>query len=162
MTQPVCAILLDNKEVDRAKKYVVTLDATQPRVLRTLIRTGTTSARVLARARVLLLADEGRTDDHIAANVHVGTTTVERLRKRYVEDGLDATLQERPRPGGTPKLDGKQEALLVALACSEPPQDRAKWTMQLLADNLVAIGAVDTISDETVRRVLKKTASNPG
>ncbi len=144
------------------KKYVVTLSDAQRSELRTLIRTGTTSARLLARARVLLLADDGRTDDQIAAALHVGTTTVERLRRRFAEEGLDATLQERPRPGGTPKLDGKQEALLVALACSEPPQDRTKWTMQLLADKLVAIGAVDTISDETVRRVLKKTTSNRG
>jgi transposase len=105
---------------------------------------------------VLLLADEGHTDAHIAANVHVGTTTVERLRRRWVEGGLPAALQERPRPGGNPKLDGKQEALLVALACSEPPEDRSCWTMQLLAERLVVIGAVDTISDETVRRVLKK------
>jgi transposase len=144
------------------KKYVVTLSDAQRAELRARIRKGTTAARTLARARVLLLADEGRTDDQIAASVHVGTTTVERLRRRFAEEGLDATLQERPRPGGVPKLDGKQEALLVALACSEPPQDRVKWTMQLLADKLVAIGAVETISDETVRRVLKKTTSNPG
>ncbi len=144
------------------KKYVVTLSNAQRTELHALIRKGTTSARMLARARVLLLADEGRTDDQIAASVHVGTTTVERLRRRFMEAGLDATLQERPRPGGTPKLDGKQEALLVALACSEPPQERATWTMQVLADKLVAIGAVDSISDETVRRVLKKTTSNRG
>ena len=144
------------------KKYVVTLSDTQRSGLRALIRKGSASARTLARARVVLLADEGRTDDQIATNVHVGTTTVERLRKRFVEEGLDATLHDRPRPGGTPKLDGKQEALLVALACSEPPHDRAQWTMQLLADKLVAIGAVETISDETVRRVLKKTISNRG
>ena len=145
-----------------AKKYVVTLADTQRAELRALIRSGTTSARMLTRARVLLLADQGTTDEQIAATLHVGTTTVERLRRRFVEEGLDPTLQERPRPGGKPKLDGKQEALLVALACSEPPQDRAKWTMQLLADKLVAIGAVETISDETVRRVLKKTTSSPG
>lgn len=144
------------------KKYHVTLADTERAELRTLIRKGTTSARTLARARVLLLADEGRTDAQIATHVHVGTTTVERLRQRYVEHGLAATLYDRPRPGGVPKLDGKQEALLVALACSEPPQDRAHWTMQLLADNLVAIGAVDSISDETVRRVLKKTRSSRG
>ncbi len=144
------------------KKYVVTLSTAQRAELASLIRKGTTSARVRARARVLLLASEGRTDDQIAASVHVGTTTVERLRKRFVEEGLDATLHERPRPGGTPKLDGKQEALLVALACSEPPQGRTKWTMQLLADKLVTIGTIDTISDETVRRVLKKTTSNRG
>lgn len=144
------------------KKYVVTLSDAERTELRALIRKGIASARTLSRARVLLLADEGRTDDHIAANVLVGTTTVERLRRRYVEDGLAATLHDRPCPGGTPKLDGKQEAFLVALTCSEPPDDRPQWTMQLLADRLVAIGVVDTISDETVRRVLKKTTSNPG
>jgi len=144
------------------KKYRVTLTDTERTELGTLTRKGIASARALTRARVLLLADAGRTDDQIAASLHVGTTTVERLRKRYVEDGLAATIHDRPRPGGVPKLDGKQEALLVALACSEPPQDRAHWTMQLLADKLVAIGAVDTISDETVRRVLKKTTLNRG
>ena len=144
------------------KKYVVTLSNAQRVELRARIRKGTAAARTLARARVLLLADDGWTDVQIATSVHVGTTTVERLRKRYVEHGLTATLRDRPRPGGVPKLDGKQEALLVALACSEPPADRTHWTMQLLADKLVAIGAVDTISDETVRRVLKKTTANRG
>lgn len=144
------------------KKYVVTLSDAERAELRTLIRKGIASARTLSRARVLLLVDDGHTDDYIAANVRVGTTTVERIRRRYVEEGLAATLHDRPRPGGTPKLDGKQEALLVALTCSEPPEDRPRWTMQLLAERLVAIGVVDTISDETVRRVLKKTTSNPG
>ncbi len=145
-----------------AKQYVVSLTDVQRAELRARIRSGTASARVLTRARVLLLTDQGTTDEQIATALHVGTTTVERLRRRFVEEGLDPTLQDRPRPGGTPKLDGKQEALLVAFACSEPPQDRVKWTMQLLADKLVAIGAVETISDETVRRVLKKTISSPG
>ncbi len=144
------------------KKYVVSLADSARTERRALIRKGHCSARVLARARVLLLADEGSTDEQIAAAVHVGTTTIERLRRRYVEQGLAATLHDRPRPGAQRKLDGKQEALLVALSCSEPPEDRPHWTMQLLADRLVAIGAVDTISDETVRRVLKKTRSSPG
>jgi transposase len=124
------------------KKYGVTLADAQRAKLRALIRTGRASARLLTRARVLLLMDQEATDKQITATLQVGTTTVERLRRRFVAEGLDAMLQERPRPGGTPKLDGNQEALLVALACSEPPQDRPKWTMQLLADNLVAIGAV--------------------
>lgn len=144
------------------KKYVVRLSNSERTQLRTLIRKGEASARLLARARVLLLADEGHTDDQIAASVHVGTTTIERLRRRFTQDGLEHTLHDRPRPGGTPKLDGKQEALLVALTCSEPPDDRPHWTMQLLADRLVAIGVVETISDETVRRVLKKTNSSRG
>lgn len=97
------------------KKYVVTLPETERVQLRTLIRKGHASARVLARARVLLLADEGSTDDQIAASVHLGTTTIERLRRRYMQDGLEATIHDRPRPGAQPKLDGKQEALLVAL-----------------------------------------------
>lgn len=144
------------------KKYVVQLTDSERTHLRTLMRQGQAPARLLARARVLLLADEGCTDDHIAASVHVGTTTIERLRRRFTEGRLAQALPERPRPGGTPKLDGKQEALLVALTCSEPPDGRPHWTMQLLADRLVAIGVVDTISDETVRRVLKKTTSSPG
>jgi len=144
------------------KKYSVSLSDAERTELRTLIRKGQHAARVLARARVLLLADEGATDAQIAAAVHVGTTTVERVRRRYVDDGLAATLHDRPRPGAQRKLDGKQEALLVALSCSEPPEERPHWTMQLLADRLVAIGAVDTISDETVRRVLKKTSSSRG
>lgn len=144
------------------KKYVVRLSDRERTHLRSLIRRGQESARILARARVLLLADEGCTDDQIAASVHVGTTTIERLRRRFMADGLEQTLRDRPRPGGKSKLDGKQEALLVALTCSEPPDDRPHWTMQLLADRLVASGVVDTISDETVRRVLKKTTSSPG
>lgn len=144
------------------KKYHVTLSEHERTQLRSFIRKGQASARRIARAQIVLLADEGHSDAAIATSVHVGALTVHRVRKRYAEDGLDAALGERPRPGGQPKLDGKQEALLVALTCSEPPEGRPKWTMQLLADRLVAIGAVDFISDETVRRVLKKTSLSPG
>lgn len=144
------------------KKYLVTLSEHERTQLRALLRKGQNSARRIARARILLLADEGQGDAAIATSVHVGALTVHRVRKRYAEAGCEAALGERPRPGGQPKLDGKQEALLVALTCSEPPEERPKWTMQLLADRMVAIGAVDTISDETVRRVLKKTSSNRG
>ncbi len=144
------------------KKYLVTLPDAERSQLRALLRKGQSSARRIARAHILLLADDGLGDAAIAGSVHVGTLTVHRVRKRYAEAGLDAALGERPRPGGQPKLDGKQEALLVALTCSEPPDERPKWTMQLLADRMVAIGAVDTISDETVRRVLKKTSLSRG
>jgi len=144
------------------KKYLVTLSEHERTQLRALLRKGHSSVRRIARAQILLLADAGQRDAVIATNVHVGALTVHRVRKRYAEAGVDAALGERPRPGGQPKLDGKQEALLVALTCSEPPEDRPKWTMQLLADRMIAIGAVDTISDETVRRVLKKTSSNHG
>ncbi len=144
------------------KKYLVTLSDTERTQLRALLRKGQASARRMARAHILLLADEGQGDATIARSVHVGALTVHRVRKRYAEEGLDAALGARPRPGGQPKLNGKQEALLVALTCSEPPEDRPKWTMQLLADRMSAIGAVDTISDETVRRVLKKTSASRG
>jgi transposase len=92
----------------------------------------------------------------------VGIATVERVRKRFVEEGLEAALNERPRPGGQRKLDGKQEAFLIALACSTPPEGRRSWTMQLLADKLVELRVIDAISDETVRRTLKKTSLNRG
>ena len=88
--------------------------------------------------------------------------TVERIRKRFVEEGLEAALTERRRPGGKAKLDGRQEAFLIALACSAAPQGRQRWTMQLLADRVVEIGLVPSLSDDTVRRTLKKTPSNRG
>jgi transposase len=87
---------------------------------------------------------------------------VERIRQRFVEDGLEAALSERPRPGGQRKLAGTQEAFLIALACSTPPEGRTCWTMQLLADRLVELQVVEAISDETVRRTLKKTSSSRG
>lgn len=121
-----------------------------------LTRKGTIAARKLARAHILRLADEGKQDADIVAVLGVGLSTVERTRKKCVEAGLEYALNERPRPGVKPKLDDKQEAYLIALSCSAPPEDQVKWTMQLLADRLVAVGIVDEISDETVRGTLKK------
>lgn len=145
-----------------AKKYIVTLTDAERTDLLALVRKGTTPARKLARARILLLADEGHTDPHIAANLHVGTATIERIRKKFVDGGVPWALTEQPRPGAKRTLDGKQEALLVALTCATPPDERPVWTMQLLADKLVELKVVDTISDETVRRTLKKTSSSRG
>jgi transposase len=130
--------------------------------LELLTRRGTVSARRLKRALVLLAADEGDADAEIAKKARVHRTTVEELRKRCVEEGLEAALSERPRPGKTPLLDDKQGAYLIALACTTPPEGRAKWTMQLLADRLVALDVVKNISDETVRRKLKRGLSNRG
>jgi transposase len=110
----------------------------------------------------LLQASEGATDETIAASLHIGQATVERTRKRFVEGNLGRALNEDPRPGGKRKLDDKQEAFLLATACSAPPQGRKQWTMQLLAEALVRLQQVDSISDETVRRTLKKTSSSPG
>jgi transposase len=139
-----------------AKKYLVTLSDDERKQLVALTKKGRVAARKLTRAHILLQAEAGTADHPIAAALHIGRATVERTRKRCVEEGVEAALSERPRPGGRPKLDGKQAALVVALACSTPPEGRRRWTMQLLADKLVALRVIDTISDETVRRTLKK------
>jgi putative transposase len=145
-----------------AKRYIVTLTDAERTHLLTLMKKGTVSARKLSRAHTLLQADAGATDETIAAALHIGIATVERTRKRFVEEGLEAALTERPRPGGQRKLDGKQEAFLIALACSTPPEGRTCWTMQLLADRLIDLRVVHAIADETIRRTLKKTPSRHG
>ena len=145
-----------------AKRYIVTLTATERAYLLTLIKKGKVSARKLNRAHTLLQADAGATDEMIAAALHLGIATVERIRKRCVDEGVEAALTERARPGGRRKLDGRQEAFLIALACSTPPEDRQCWTMQILADKLVELRVVEAISDETVRRTLKKMSSSHG
>ena len=136
--------------------YHVTLTDAERMQLQTLTQKGTTKARTLTRAHILLHADAGWADHTIAAALHVGHATVERVRKRFVEGNLERALTEAPRPGAKPKLDGKQEAFLIATACSTPPDGRVRWTMQLLADRMVALEQVDTLSDETVRRVVQK------
>lgn len=145
-----------------AKRYRVTLTDPERTHLLTLIKKGTVSARQLSRAHTLLQADAGATDEAIATALHRGMATVARIRKRFVEEGLEAALAERARPGGRRKLDGKQEAFLIALACSPPPEGRQCWTMQILADKLVELRMVEAISDETVRRTLKKMSSSHG
>lgn len=149
--------LMIGSEEDMRKRYVVNLSDDERTMLRDLLRKGTVAARKLTRAHILLHADENGSDQDIADALHIGRATVERVRKRFVEGGLQAALTERARPGGKRKLDGKAEATLVAWACSTPPDDRKQWSMQLLADKLVELKLVETISDETVRRTLKKT-----
>jgi transposase len=109
-----------------------------------------------------LLAEEGYIDKEIARALGAAVTTVERVRKRFVEEGLEAALSERPRPGAARKLDGHQEAYLAALACSDPPEGKKRWTMRMLAEKLVSLEVVQEISEETVRRTLKKGASSRG
>jgi transposase len=147
------------------KKYRVTLTAEERQGLQDLIAAGKASAQKLAHARILLKADAAPggpawTDDRIAEAVEVSCATVERVRQRFVEQGLEAALIRKPqdRPSRQPKLDGRAEAHLIALACSRPPGGRNEWTMQLLADKLVELEVVDAISDETVRRTLQKTS----
>jgi transposase len=151
------------------KKYKVTLTADERQSLHELITAGKAAALKLAHARILLKADAAPqgpawTDDRIAEAVEVNRTTVERVRQRFVEQGLEAALvrKKQDRPSRERKLDGDGEARLIALACSEPPQGRSAWTLQLLADKLVELHVVDSISDETVRQVLKKTNSSRG
>ena len=144
------------------KKWVVDLAEDERRELLGLIRKGKASVRRLTRAHILLLADESRTDEEIAAALHTNRSTAERVRHRFVEEGLEAALSERPRPGAEPVLDVHGEAVLLALACANPPEGRTAWSMQLLADELVARGVVGGISDETVRRTLKKSGWRPG
>lgn len=112
--------------------------------------------------QILLLSEQGYKDQIIAERVGVSVATVERTRQKFVQQGLDEAITEKPRLGKPCKLDGKTEAFLIATACSDAPEGRANWTMQLLADRLVALNKVESISDETVRRILKKTSSSRG
>jgi transposase len=143
-------------------KYNVKLSAEERAQLQDLTRKGTVAARKATRARILVHADEGATDETIAQALQVGVSTVHRTRQRCVEEGLEPALQERPRPGARRTLDGKQEAYRVALACSDPPQGHACWTMHLLADKLVSLQMVPFVSDETVRRLLANSRSSRG
>jgi transposase len=146
----------------RKQQYAVTLsDEDQTRLFR-FINTGDPGARQLKRAHMLLLAAEGKRDREIAQALHASLQTVRNIRKKYAEGGLETALPDRPRPGGARKLNPKGEATLIALACSAPPEERSSWTMQLLADKLIELVVVDTLSDETVRRTLKKTGLNRG
>lgn len=144
------------------KLHVVKLTQEQRDELLELTRKGTLQARMLRRANILLLSDEGMKDKDIAAAMKCSNATVERTRKCFVQSGLPAALKEKPRPGAQPRLDTRGEAHLIALACSNPPEGRVKWTMQMLADRMVELKIVDALSDETVRRTLKKTSSSPG
>ncbi len=138
------------------KIYTVNLREKERTYLLSLFKGGKHPSRKLNRARILLLADEGKNDETIARVLHVSIATVGRTRKKFMDEGLEFALNERPRPGVERKLQGKQEAFLIALACSKPPSGRKIWTMQMLADKLVELEVVDSVSDETVRRTLKK------
>jgi transposase len=138
-------------------KHQVHLSQPQRQQLLELTRKGKVAVRTFKRAQILLLTDEGYKDTEIAERVGVNVTTIERTRQKFVKDGLETALNEQQRTGRPCKLDGKAEALLVATACSHAPGGRSEWTMQLLAERLVELKIVETLSDETVRRVLKKT-----
>jgi transposase len=145
-----------------AKRYRVTLTDEERERLGDLTRKGTASVRMVRRAQTLLLAAEERIDEEIATALHIGVSTVERTRRRFVEEGLEASLREHARPGARPKLSPKQQAYVVALACTKPPEGRERWTMQLLADRVVELQIVPDITDEAIRLLLKRTSSSRG
>lgn len=140
----------------RKKLNIVHLNEQEREELRQYLRKGKSSARSLTRARILLLADDGRDDEEIAETLKVSKSTIIRIRTRYCEGGLDSALHEKARSGAPSKIDGRIEAELTLLACSDPPDGRSKWTVRLLADKLVEIEVVDSISHMSVQRLLKK------
>ena len=151
------------------KRYVVTLTGEEREHLTGMLRKGRAAALVQTRARVRLKADQsdggsGWDDARIADALGVGERTVSRVRRRFVDRGFEASLRRKPqeKPSRERVLDGAAEARLVTLACSKAPGGRAEWTLQLLADKLVELDVVPSVSDETVRRVLKKTRSSRG
>lgn len=145
-----------------AKKYIVTLEADERQRLLALIGSGTAKARTLSHARILLKADEGWCDHDIGKALNVSIPTVERVRKRFVLEGFDVALQpRRPKRLYSRKLDGEQEARMVAWACSSPPEGYARWSLRLLADWVVQMEIIDSLSHETVRRVLDDNELKP-
>jgi transposase len=142
-------------------RYRITLTTDELEQLRTFVQGGKGAFRRLKRAQILLAAAGGSTDGEIAANIAVGTATVYRTKRRFVEEGLEAALSEGPRPGADRKLDAKEEALLIATACSAPPEGRARWTLDLLADAMVRLTSHESLSSETVRRRLDENELKP-
>ena len=145
------------------QKYKVNLSKAERAELQALIQNTAPRDRRVKQAKRLLECDFGKSVAKVADWVGVGHSTVERTRQRYAEGGLSAALNDKPRPGGVPKLDGQQQAFVIALACSETPNGRECWSMQMLADKIVELGVVDEpISHDTIGRVLKKMTSSPG
>jgi transposase len=144
------------------KKYLVRLSETERAELEALVKTGRAAARKRLHAQILLKADDGKhgpawSDAAVSQALEVGVRTVERVRQCLVEAGLETALNGRPQAHyKSPKLDGEQEAHLIAIVCSAPPAGRTRWTLRLLADRMVELAYVDTVSYETVRQVLKK------
>lgn len=150
------------------EKYRVALTTEERVGLERLVSTGRGAARKLCHARILLLADEtslpSRHDEDIGAALNTSRRTVERVRRRFVTEGLEGALHPRSQPArpGKVKIKGDVEQKLLRLACRDPPRGRSHWTLQMLADELIVLGLVDRVSAETVRQALKKTISNPG
>lgn len=142
------------------------LTSQQRKQLDSLVRSGTAQARTLTKARILLMTDYSRgghrTDEEIASVLGVSLPTIGRVRRRCVEGGLDAALYDKPRCGRPPKITGDIEAQLTVLACSDPPKGSARWTLRLLADKIVELGYLESISHVAISNKLKKTRCSPG
>lgn len=143
------------------KKYIINLSIYQREQLEQLINKGKISARKYKRIQIILMSESGYSDIDIATTLKVSVATIERVRKKFVQLGLESTLHEKPRPGKPKKLAINEEVFLIATACSDPPNGRVNWTMQLLANKLVQLEVVDSISSETIRRTLKKKEIKP-
>jgi transposase len=140
------------------KQYKIELSEEERSQLEKLTSQGTEKVRKVKRARVLLLADEGKKDQEIVERVEVSVGTVERIRKRYVQAGLEAAINEKPRSGRPIGISAQTRAKVTALACTKAPEGRSKWTLRLLADKVVELEYIDSISYQSVRNILKKTS----
>src|ERR687886_1611598 len=149
------------EEVAMNVRYRVELSEVERGELRVVLSGGKHAARKLKRAQILLAADAGVADETVAISLDVGLSTVSRVKRRFVEGGLERALDEGPRPGAARKLSAKEEALLVATACSSPPEGRARWTLALLAGEMVRLTEHEHVSRETVRRRLAENALKP-
>lgn len=143
-------------------KHEIKLTPKERQKLLAIVSKGQNQAVVIRRAHILLKSDEGKTDRAIGEQLYIGEETVRRTRLRFCEDGLDNALADKPRPGAGSKLDEGQEAHLTALACSQPPDGRARWILELLAHRLVEDGLIEHIAPETVRLILKKNSLSLG
>jgi hypothetical protein len=162
------SVFIFSTEGAMKKRYQVTLTLEEREELQSMVSSGTSAARKLMRSRILLLADQAeggpsKADAEITDALGCGRATVERVRKQFVEEGLAATLIPKPTIRTYEnRLDGKAEAHLVAITCGAPPEGRARWTLRLLADRMVGLGYIESVSHETVRQTLKKTNSSLG
>lgn len=141
----------------REKQYAIRLKAKERQHLKEIIRKGTEKARKIARCRILLLSEQNKTQEGIAEALSISTQTVRNVCLRYLKEGFEAALNEKPRPGRPDVFNGRQKAKITALACSTPPEGYSQWSLRLLADKAVELNLVDSISHMDVSRILKKT-----
>jgi len=141
-------------------KNQVKLKPKERKLIKQLISKGIEKARKITRCRILLLADEGKTDTQIIEALKTARNTIRQVRTRYVKEGLETAINEQSRPGAPKKFSGRQRAKITAIACSQAPEGRNRWTLRLIADRVVELKMVDSISYQTVKRILKKTNSN--